>query len=98
MSDSTTLPAFSHEVVTPSSSVRGRPKRPTAQTGAERAKALRQRKNDQGLKALKCHLTPLELAYLKALREVHHLDNSALIGLLITSALTGLPLPSPPTP
>lgn len=65
------------------------PPSPRAQTAAERSKAYRQRRKNEGLKAVKCLLPPDQLLYLSALCELYDATISEAIGIAVEAMITG---------
>lgn len=71
----------------------GRPCKPDALTPAQRAKGYRNRLNARGLTAVKCHLPPEAVAYLRALCDIHGITISEAVAMAVTAALRGETLP-----
>lgn len=69
--------------------------KPVPKTPAQRAKAYRDRKKAEGLKAVKTHLPPDAMAYLKALSTIHGVTLSEAVALALMAALRGQPIPLP---
>jgi len=63
--------------------------KPPAKTDAARSKSYRQRRQDEGLKAVKCLLPPDEMLYLAALCDLYDVTLSEAIGLAVTALITG---------
>lgn len=77
-----TLPA-------PSSRMPSRPSKPDAMTTAQRAKRYRQQQKAEGLKSVKCHLSPEIVAYLEALRAIHGITMGEAITMAVSAAFRG---------
>jgi hypothetical protein len=71
------------------SPVRGRPPKTDALTDAERSKAYRQRRQAEGLRAVKCLLEPDQMLYLSALCQMYEVTISEAVGLAVTALITG---------
>ena len=84
MADSTHLPPD-----LASTPHRGRPRQPDTLTPAERAKRYRDRLKAEGLKEVKCYLSPAQLAYLKGVCEIHQVTIADAISLSVTAVLRG---------
>lgn len=67
----------------------GRPPKPDAKTPAQRAKAYRNRRKADGLKSVKCHLSPEIVAYLEALRVIHGITLGEAITMAVRAAFRG---------
>lgn len=73
----------------PSSRTPGRPKKSDAKTPAQRAKAYRNRQKADGLKSVKCHLSPEIVAYLEALRAIHGITLGEAVSMAVAGFFRG---------
>lgn len=71
----------------------GHPRKPAAQTQAERSKAYRDRRQAEGLKSVKCFLAPDQMAYLSALCQIHQITIAEAISVALTSLMKGTSVP-----
>lgn len=76
------LPATTHRA-------RGRSCQAKTKTQAERAKAYRERLKAEGLKEVKCFLSPEHLAYLRGLCDIHGGTIADAVALALTAAIRG---------
>jgi len=72
-----------------STPTRGRPCKANAKSAAERAKDYRDRLKADGLKEVKCYLSPEHIAYLKVLCEIHGGTVADAVALALTALMRG---------